>query len=328
MVETSARLLRLLSLLQERRFWSGAALAEALEITPRSVRRDVERLRSLGYPVHATAGTGGGYQLGAGRDLPPLPLDDEEAVAVAVGLHAAMTGPVRGLEEAAVRALARLEQVLPVRLRRKVQALQAVSVPLAGGARPIDGHVLSVIANACRDTEVTHFDYQAREGAVSERTVEPYRLVHSSQRWYLLAFDLGRQAWRTFRVDRITAPRAAQRFSPRRLPAEDVAAYVSQAVSTDVYEVRAQVRVHAPRAEVEQRLSGLAARVVSQRGGVCVVHTGARSVEALAFHLCMTGLEFEVQAPTELLSHLRDFTARLQRATRLTGSSTAATPRG
>ncbi len=315
MVQTSARLLKVLSLLQSRRFWGGGDLARELGVTERSVRRDVDRLRSLGYPVHAAGGVGGGYQLGAGKELPPLPLEDEEAVAVAVGLRVAASGPVKGLEEAAVRALAKLEQVLPKRLRRRVNALQAVSVRLGDTAPRVDAEALAVIANACRDSELLRFDYSSREGAASERSVEPYRLVHTSYRWYLLAYDLDREGWRTFRVDRIgPKPRTGRSFKARPLPSEDVAAYVSQAVSTEAYRFRARVTVHAPARVVSEKLSGVAGRIEELDAERCLVHAGADSLEALAFYLAWLGFEFEVHEPRELIEHLRRLSERLARA--------------
>ena len=217
MVQTSARLLQVLALLQCR-FLSGEALAAELGVTERSVRRDVDRLRSLGYPVHAAAGVGGGYQLGAGKDLPPLPLEDDEAVAVAVGLRLGMTGPVRGMEEASVRALAKLEQVLPKRLRKRVNALQDVSVPLGHSGPVVDAAVLSQLALACRDQLRLRFAYQSPRGEPGAREVEPYRLVHTSFRWYLLAFDLGKQDWRTFRVDWLTEPASGRRSARGHCP--------------------------------------------------------------------------------------------------------------
>ncbi|WP_437893426.1 helix-turn-helix transcriptional regulator [Sorangium sp. So ce124] len=322
MVQTSARLLKLLSLLQSRRFWTGGELARELAITERSVRRDVDRLRSLGYPVHAATGIGGGYQLGAGKELPPLPLEDDEAVAVAVGLRAAATGTVRGLEEASVRALGKLEQVLPKRLRRKVTALGAVSVRLGDGGPTIDADALAVMANACRDAEILRFDYSSHSGAASTRAVEPYRLVHTSRRWYLLAYDLDRGAWRTFRVDRIQGrPKTAGRFKPRPLPEEDVAAYVSKSVSTDAYPIRARVTVHAPAQAVSERLSGVAGRIEDLAPDRCVVHTGGGSLDALAFHLGFMGFEFEVHEPEELIDQLRRLAERLGRAAGRSGAA-------
>lgn len=315
MLQTSARLLKVLSLLQSRRFWKGAELAEALDVTERSVRRDIERLRELGYPVHATAGTGGGYRLGAGKELPPLPLDDDEATAVAVGLRAAAAGPMSGLEEASLRALTKLEQVLPKRLRRRIHALQAVSVQLRDAGPKIDAAVLAVLAGASRDAEQLQFEYSDRTGAPSVRRVEPYRLVHTSFRWYLLAWDLERDAWRTFRVDRIgPRPRVGRRFSPRPLPSEDVAAWVSQSVSTEAYSFRARVTIHAPAAVLAQRLSGVAGRIEALDEERCIVHAGADSLEALAFHLGYLGYEFEVHEPVELAEHLLRLSERLARA--------------
>ena len=215
MLETSARLLRLLSLLQTRRDWSGAELAGRLEITPRTVRRDIDRLRGLGYPVQATAGTAG-YRLGAGADLPPLLLDDDEAVAVAMGLRTAAGGSITGIEETSVRALAKVEQVLPSRLRHRVNALQSVTVPMANTGPTVDPSTLTAIAAACRDSLRLRFDYRTHDGTSSIRTTEPHRLVHAGRRWYLLGWDVDRQDWRTYRVDRLD-PRTptGPRFTPR-----------------------------------------------------------------------------------------------------------------
>ena len=203
MLETSARLLRLLSLLQARRDWTSAELAARLGVTTRTIRNDVDRLRGLGYPVDARPGVAGGYRLGTGGALPPLLLDDEEAVAVAVGLRTAASGSVAGIEETSVRALAKLQQVLPSRLRRRVSAFQSHALPVPSRGPQVDPDVLTVIASACRDHERLRFDYRAHSGAPSRRSVEPYRLVNDRRRWYLVAWDTDRDAWRTFRVDRI-----------------------------------------------------------------------------------------------------------------------------
>ncbi len=315
MVQTSARLLKVLSLLQSRRFWGGGELADQLGVTERSVRRDVERLRTLGYPVHAAGGVGGGYQLGAGKELPPLPLEDDEAVAIAVGLRAAATGPVQGVEEAAVRALGKLEQVLPKRLRRQVNALQKVSVRLGDSGPVVNAEALAVIAGCCRDEVQLRFDYGNRDGVASQRSVEPYRLVHTRSRWYLLAYDLERAAWRTFRVDRIgPAPRPGRAFRPRALPSEDVAAYVSQAVSTEVYRIHARVTFLAPARVVSEQLSAVAVRIEEEGEGWCRVSTGGDSLEMLTYFLSATGFDFEVHEPPELREHLRHLSERLARA--------------
>ncbi len=216
MVQTSARLLALLSLLQQRREWTGPELAGRLEVGPRTIRRDVEKLRELGYPIEAAPGVAGGYRLGAGTDMPPLLLDDAEAVAVAVGLRSAASGSIAGIEETSVRALAKLEQILPSRLRRRVRDLgDATSAFSVEGPR-IDADQLSLIAGACRDGTRLRFDYTAKDDTATIREVEPAAIVHSGWRWYLVAFDLDRDDWRTFRVDRIAGRRRARR--PRAAP--------------------------------------------------------------------------------------------------------------
>ncbi|MEU8763778.1 YafY family protein [Streptomyces sp. NPDC048659] len=325
MLETSARLLRLLSLLQAHREWSGADLAERLGVTSRTVRRDVDRLRELGYPVHATPGTGGGYQLGPGAELPPLLLDDEEAVAVAVGLRAAAGQGVEGIGESSVRALAKLEQVLPGRLRRRVSALTAYTVPMMRTPRErIDPAVLTELAHACRDAELLRFAYRDHGGATTRRTVEPHRLVCSERRWYLVAWDVDRGDWRTFRADRIEPkPPHGPRFPPREPPAEDLAAYVSKGVSTAVYPTEATVRLHAPLAE--------AAAVVGPADGVltpdgddaCLLRTGAHSLDVMVVHVSMIGLEFEVLDPPELAERVRVLRDRLSRALDRPGAAPA-----
>lgn len=278
MLETSARLLRLLSLLQAHREWSGADLAERLGVTSRTVRRDVDRLRELGYPVNASPGTGGGYQLGAGAELPPLLLDDEEAVAVAVGLRAAAGQGVEGIGESSVRALAKLEQVLPGRLRRRVSALNAFTVPMLRTPRErIDPAVLTELANACRDTERLRFEYRDHGGSTTRRTVEPHRLVCSERRWYLVAWDVDRADWRTFRADRIVpTPPHGPRFVPRQPPAEDLAAYVSKGVSTAAYATEATIRLHVPLAEAAAAV-GAADGVLTEEGRTAACCAPART---------------------------------------------------
>src|SRR5690348_4407817 len=243
MRETSGRLLRLLSLLQARRDWTGTELAARLSVTTRTVRNDVDRLRELGYPVDARPGVAGGYRLGAGAALPPMLLDDEEAVAVAVGLRTAASGSVAGIEEASVRALAKLQQVLPARLRHRVSAFQAYT--LAGPSRGprTDPDVLTLIAGACRDHERVRFNYQAHSGTASQRTVEPYRLVFDRQRWYLVAWDTDRRAWRTFRADRIEPrPPTGPRFTPRPVPSDrEIAEQVARGAGQAAWRYRARV---------------------------------------------------------------------------------------
>jgi len=321
---TSARLLRLLSLLQARREWSGGELAERLEVAPRTVRRDVERLRGLGYPVCATPGAGGGYRLGAGGALPPLLLDDDEAVAVAVGLRTAAGGTVAGIEEASVRALAKLEQVLPVRLRGRVSAIEASTVPLTGPVSTVDPGTLTVVAGACRDSERLSMDYRDRDGAASTRTVEPYRLVHTGRRWYLVARDTDRDAWRTFRVDRIGQVRPTGcRFTPRDPP--DPAAYVATALSSAPYQHRARIRLHAPAPAVAARVPPTVGVVEPVDAGSCLLVTGSDSLDAIAVHVALLGFDFQVLEPPELVDHVRALAGRLGRATEpLSGAGRAA----
>ncbi|MER6773475.1 YafY family protein [Streptomyces bacillaris] len=329
MLETSARLLRLLSLLQAHRDWSGADLAERLGVTPRTVRRDVEKLRELGYPVNASPGTGGGYQLGAGAELPPLLLDDEEAVAVAVGLRTAAGHGIEGIGETSVRALAKLEQVLPNRLRRRVSALGAFTVPMLHGAdaETVDPALLTELAGACRDSERLRFSYRAHSGSDSRRTVEPHRLVCTERRWYLVAWDLDRADWRTFRVDRITpTPPHGPRFTPRTPPAEDLAAYVSRGVSVSAYAARAVLLLKAPVAEAARRVPPSAGVLEPVDERTCRLTAGAPDLEVLVIHVLLMGIDFEVVEPPELIEVMARARDRLDRA--LAGSGDSSRFRG
>ncbi|MEU9333720.1 YafY family protein [Streptomyces sp. NPDC048290] len=317
MLDTSARLLRLLSLLQTRREWPGAELAGRLGITARTVRRDVERLRALGYPVHASPGTGGGYRLGAGAELPPLLLDDDEAVAVAVGLRTAAGQGVEGIGETSARALAKLERMLPDRLRRRVGTLHAYTVPMQHAGRPaaVDPALLSELAGLCRDAERLRFDYADHEGAVSRRSVEPHRLVCSERRWYLVAWDLDRSGWRTFRADRIVPrPPHGPRFPPREPPDEDIAGYVARGVSTGAYPTRAVLRVLAPLEEAARQVSPTDGTLEAETATTCLLRTGAAGLDVLVVHVVLLGLEFEVLEPPELTGAIRAVRDRLGRA--------------
>ncbi|TJZ43450.1 YafY family transcriptional regulator [Streptomyces piniterrae] len=317
MLDTSARLLRLLSLLQAHRDWSGADLADRLGVTPRTVRRDVDRLRELGYPVHSTPGTAGGYRLGAGAELPPLLLDDEEAVAVAVGLRTAAAGGVEGIEETSVRALAKLEQVLPHRLQRRVAALNAFTVPMLGTPRDsrVDADTLSELAHACRDSHRLRFEYAAHDGTLSRRTVEPHRLVSARRCWYLVAWDVDRADWRTFRADRITpTPPHGPRFTPRTPPAEDLAAYVSEGVSTRAYADRATVLLRVPLAEAADRVSPYAGVLEAVDEHSCLLRTGAHGLDAMVIHIVLLGFDFEIREPPELRDRVREVRDLLSRA--------------
>ncbi|HWD80519.1 MAG TPA: YafY family protein [Kribbella sp.] len=310
MIETSARLLKLLSLLQQPKEWSGAALAEELGVGVRTVRRDVDKLRNLGYPVDAVPGVAG-YRLGAGAALPPLLLDDEEAVAVAVGLRAAANGTVAGTEEASVRALTKLEQVLPSRLRYRIELLQQVAVTPAGGPS-VQPDVLLAVAAACRDHHRLRFDYRNHDGTATTRTTEPHRLVHTGRRWYLVAWDLDRDDWRTFRVDRLE-PRipTGPRFTPREVPE---LASTNRGVAYGGYRYQARILVHASAAEVADRYGPNVASVTAVDETTTLVETGAHDLDQIAVHLGLLGLPFEVQDPPELIDAIRALTTRLNAA--------------
>jgi len=312
--ETPGRLLRLLSLLQARREWSGIELAERLGVTGRTVRRDVGRLRELGYPVEGTTGTAGGYRLASGRDLPPLLLDDEEAVAVAAGLLTAATA--RGMEETAARALAKLGQVLPVRLRSRVAALGEATVPVAGGAAPrVDPAVLAVVGAAHRDHEVLTFAYADRAGRASRRRVEPHGLVTVSGRWVMVAWDTGREDWRTFRLERMSEVAGARhRFTPRALPDADAAAYLARTLAAAPYRYRARVEVGVGIDEVRARLPGPVPGELEETGGGCVVHLRGDDGDLLASHIAALGEVVRVEADAGLRAHLRSVADRLRDA--------------
>jgi predicted DNA-binding transcriptional regulator YafY len=319
MLETSARLLRLLSLLQSRRDWSGGELAERLGVGLRTVRRDIDRLRDLGYPVEASPGAAGGYWLGVGAALPPLLLDDEEAVAVAISLHMAATGSVAGLEETALRALTKLRQMLPSRLRHRISAFHATTVPLTGpGSAPdsVDPELLTAVAAACRDQRRLRLRYQGRDGDTVTRDVEPHRLVHTPRRWYLVAWDTGRGDWRTFRLDRIQGPLGppGARFTPRLLPSDDIAAYVSQSIASAPYRYQARILMHAAAADVARRTSPTAGRVEPVDARRCVLHTGSHSLDELALYVALKGFDFQVLHPPELIGVLQALVERLGRA--------------
>jgi predicted DNA-binding transcriptional regulator YafY len=333
MLETSARLLRLLSLFQTRPDWTSTELATRLGVSTRTVRKDVERLRALGYPVNARPGVAGGYRLGAGGALPPLLLDDDEAVAVAVGLRTAATVGIAGIEETSVRALAKLQQVLPPRLRRRVSAFQASTLGMPPPGPQVDPEVLTVIASACRDHQRLPFDYRAHSGAASRRSVEPYRLVSHRHRWYLLAWDPDRDDWRTFRVDRI-APRtpAGPRFTPRPLPPDrEIAARIARGVGEATWRYRARVVVDAPATHVRSRLP-VPVDVRPLGDDRCTFEPGSDHPELLALYLGMLDADFTVVDSPELVEALGKLARRYQRAVKasrpLSGESGAGRPSG
>ncbi|TCO62790.1 helix-turn-helix transcriptional regulator [Actinocrispum wychmicini] len=306
---TTERVLALLGLLEQRQVWTGPELADRLRVTPRTIRRDVERLRTLGYPVHASQGTGGGYQLGAGQDLPPLLLDDEEAIATAVSLLAGAGGAVAGAGDAALRALTKLDRVLPTRLRPEVRALSGSVASFSGGRTPVNPEALMTLARACRDEVEAGFDYPS-SSQLRQRRVEPYRLVASDRRWYLLAYDLDRDDWRNFRVDRMTAVSARTwRFRPRAAP--DAATYVQESVASRVYPHQARFLVHASADTVRAQISASAV-VVRERGReLCEILSGAANLDAVLVRVLLLGHDFEVLDPPELGDRCRELAQRL-----------------
>ncbi len=314
---TAGRLLALLSLLQGRREWPGALLASRLEVSHRTVRRDVERLRALGYPIESISGPAGGYSLTAGAAMPPLLLDDEEAIAVAIALRTAARAAVTGIEETALRALVKLEQVLPAHLRRRVQALGGATALVGGTVGPtVDGAALTAIGTACRDQEMMRFGYRGRDGARSSRLVEPHALLAHGRRWYLLAFDPSRTAWRTFRVDRIErAAAAGRRFRPRSIPGGDAAAYLTRTLSGVVYRHEARVRYLSPPQELRRRLPGIWGELRDLRDGTTEYETSDDDPDWLAFRIAAPNVDFELlEASPELRERLGAMAERLQAA--------------
>lgn len=294
MSQTTSRVLQLLGLLQSRRVWSGEELSARLRVTTRSVRRDVERLRELGYPVHASTGHGGGYQLGAGAALPPLLLDSDEAIAMAVCLRLAAGGSVAGVGDAALRALTKLDQVMPARLRSQVAAVHDATVTLSPEAEsPVDPEVLMTLARACRDREHVDADYVDRTGAPSSRRLEPYQVVTTGRRWYLLAYDRDREDWRSLRLDRMASVRArGTTFTARQAP--DAADYVRRAITTSPYRHIARVRYRATKSVIAQYFSPTSVTIEDDGPGTCVVVAGADDPQALVLYLAMPGIAFEV----------------------------------
>ena len=307
MLDTSVRLLRLLALLQSRREWSGAELAERLEVTGRTVRNDIERLRILGYRVASRTGVAGGYRLGSGTAMPPLLLDDEEAVAVGLGLSAAAAGTVTGIEETSLRAMAKLEQTLPARLRPRLDALRQATVSAAGGGPTVDADILVTLATACRDTVQLRFDYTTHGGDDEVRRVEPHRLVYTGHRWFLLAWDRDRADWRTFRADRIR-PRlpTGPRFPPRE-PPEDAARHVVRGAGSRAWPHPARVRLHVPVAVAAEKIPPAGGLLTPEDEHTCLLETGGDTLPNLVAYLTALDVPFTVLDPPEL----RDLLLRL-----------------
>jgi len=315
MKETSARLLKLLTLLQARREWSGAELAERLRVSTRTVRRDVDKLRDLEYPVHAATGTAGGYRLGPGAELPPLLLDDDEAVAVALGLRTAAGAGVADIGETSLRALVKLTQVLPSRLRHRVNAMQVATIDTQGHVPDVPLEVLTTVASACRDQHRLRFDYRAAYGSADQaREAEPHRLVSWGRRWYLVAWDLDRADWRTFRVDRMR-PKVplGPRFTPREIPGGDPAAFVSAKIAR-MWPFQASVRLPVAADSDKMRDLTTYGTIEEIDNDCCRLTMGADTPHSLAFLLSFLEIDFVVESSVELAQALLQVADRFQRA--------------
>jgi predicted DNA-binding transcriptional regulator YafY len=319
--QTSARLLRLLALLQTRREWSGNDLAERLDVTVRTVRRDIEKLRELDYPINAVKGIAGGYRLGAGAQLPPLLLDDEEAVAVAIALRTATMSSVTGIGETALRALVKLEQVLPARLRLRIDSVRPKIVATPRLEPDVDTTVLTALGAARRDQVRIRFNYESRESITTERDVEPHELVIWGPRWYLVAWDVDRNDWRTFRVDRVllrgtsgARGTSGPRFHRRRIPGDDPAAFLARSVA-DLWPYRATLRLHTAADSAIATAASTYGRIEPVDEQTCLFHVGSDHPHNLAINLSTLDVEFDVLDAPELVAVLREIAGRYRRAT-------------
>ena len=322
MLSSSSRLLRVLSLLQTRSHWAGAELAARLEVHPRTLRRDIDRLRQLGYPIHASSGVAGGYAFRAGQSLPPLLLDDEEALAVAIALQIAAAGTVSGVEESSLRALVKLEQVMPARLRQRTDALRSAILPMQRIGPTVDAGVLATLATACRDQLQVGFSYRDVKGRSTTRTVEPQGLVHTGSRWYLVAWDPGRSDWRTFRLDRVEGePVNGDHFAPRAGPGGgDLRAYVAGAIAVDIHGEEARVVLHQPLEVMAPRIPLAAALLEAIDANRCLMRCPAHQLDWLVYWLMSLDVEFEALEPPALIERLRAAGERVARALAPTGS--------
>jgi predicted DNA-binding transcriptional regulator YafY len=317
--DTAGRLLHLLALLQRRPSWSGLELADRLGVDTRTVRRDVERVRNLGYRVDSTPGTGGGYRLGVSTDMPPLLLDEDEAMAVAVLLGVSAGVAVPGIERATLATLARVDRLLPPRLQRQVKALRAATVPLMGPVDTVPSAQLASLAQACEGHELVSFGYSSREGKATTRRVEPHRLVVTDRRWYLVAYDLDRRDWRTFRVDRTRSVRlTGHTFVPR--PLADPGRLVSEGISAAGYHYRAVVRFAVPADQVSKRVPPHVGSVQGDGGGSTILKIGVDDSIWLTGYLIGLGFPFEVVDPPELRDGVLAIAEQVARAHSLSSS--------
>ncbi|MEU7804009.1 YafY family protein [Micromonospora arborensis] len=316
---TSTRVLELLGLLQNRRHWPGDELARRLGVSQRTLRRDVDGLQELGYPIITTRGTGGGYLLSAGAALPPLVLSEDEAAAVVMGLKEIASGAYPAFGDAALSAMAKIVQVLPVLIRRRIDSLRAVTISAEGTeqrAAITDVASLTTVALACRDAETLEFTYRTRTGQVASRTIHPHRIVSVDNRLYLIAWDLDRGDWRTFRVDRIDDPRSTGKaFAPRPLPADDPVGYVRAQISSMPARYQVHATVAAPAEHVRDEVAHYGT-VEPIDDTSCQVYIAADSLDWATF--CIGALEAPVvvHGPPEAIEYMRSWGRRLTAGTR------------
>lgn len=315
MSDPSARMLELLSLLQNGRSWQAWELARRLDTSARTLRRDIDRLRTLGYPVSSSPGPGGHYQLVAGRALPPLLLSDDEAVASAVGLRIAAAALVGDISDSAERARSKLERVLPSRLRSRMEAVAASTDVAARTTSTVSLRTVQLLASAAHTRQHVRFDYTSRTGRHNERRVEPYRQVLLGRRWYLLGWDRDRAGWRTFRLDRIANLAVpGTTFLARDLPSEDPVSFVQDSARFPITRHRGVVRFAAPIATVSERLFAEAGSLEAIDDTSCRYITGADSWEWLSITVAMVGVPFTIEGPPEFISHARELLERLEQA--------------
>lgn len=318
MTRTTGRTLQLLGLLQARRDWSGAELRERLEVSARTLRRDIDDLRALGYGVEATRGVSGGYRLGPGASVPPLTLAADEAVAIAVGLRAAALGVITGLEDASARALAKLEQSLAAGTRERIAEVARAMVPLVPARHDIDLEVVTTIARGISESRRVRIDYTRHDGGEVRRRIEPHRIVHTAERWYLIAWDADRHDWRTLRVDRMSHPHVLREpFTPRNIPDDQLRTFTSRNISTAPYRYRATVRMLAPADEVARQFDALSVDLADNGDGTTTLTAGSNSPDEFAVYLGVSGFDFEVLEGDEVRAAVGGVAARLARASGL-----------
>lgn len=305
----------LLGILQSRREWTGAELRLRLEVSDRTLRRDIEDLRDLGYGIVARPGVGGHYRLGPGASLPPLSLAADEAVAIAIGLRAAAAWSVADVQDAAARALGKLERSLSSATRRLITDVEQALVPLGGARQDVLVDVLVGVAQAVSDHHQLRVDYIRHDGERSQRTIEPHRVVHTADRWYLVAWDVQRTSWRTLRLDRVRqAAPLPTTFVPRTIPDDQIRDFTTRSITTDPYPCRARLLMQAPADEVARHFGPTVVALTDTGDGTCILTTGARSPHEIAMYVGTSTIEFTVLSGEEVRDALVDLAQRFTRA--------------